>query len=159
MSGRPELREALRRVPTGVTIVTTNVDGVRKGFTANAFASVSLDPPMILVCVNRGSRSYPLIARAGRFCVNILRHEQQVLAERFATPGDSDPFADLPDAIAATGAPVLPDALAAIDCELAEEHLAGTHAIVIGRVLATIVHNGAPLGYFDGAYRDFGCRT
>lgn len=155
----PNLREALRRVPTAVTIVTTSVDGTLKGFTANAFASVSLDPPTVLVCVNRGSRSHPLIARAGRFCVNVLRLDQRALAERFAVSGAGDPFRETAYRIGATGAPVFADALAAIDCELAEEHLAGTHAVLIGRVVATAVNDGAPLGYFDGAYRDFGCAT
>lgn len=154
-----DLRAALRRFPTGVTIVTTSVDGVPKGFTANAFASVSLEPPMILVCVNRGSRSHPLIARAGRFCVNVLRAEQQRLAERFAARGATDPFAEVAWETTAAGDPAFPDALAVIDCELAEEHLAGTHAVLIGRVVATVARDGVPLGYFDGAYRDFACRT
>jgi flavin reductase (DIM6/NTAB) family NADH-FMN oxidoreductase RutF len=142
-----EFRSVLRRFPTGVTIVTTLVDGKPKGFTANAFSSVSLDPPIVLVCVNRQARSHPLIARAGKFCVNLLRLEQADLALRFATPSLGDPFS-----------PVLDGTLGYLDCELSEEHSAGTHTIFLGGVVACGSEDGAPLGYFNADYRDFGCR-
>ncbi|MBD5634228.1 MAG: flavin reductase family protein [Candidatus Eremiobacteraeota bacterium] len=149
----------MRRYPTGVTIVTTVLDGQLKGFTANAFSSVSADPPMVLICVNRKARTHPLIAEAGRFCVNILRVEQQSLAERFASSEPNDPFVVTPHAFASTGAPVLGGVLAYLDCELAEEHSAGTHTIFIGNVVACASYEGAPLGYFNAGYRDFGCIT
>jgi flavin reductase (DIM6/NTAB) family NADH-FMN oxidoreductase RutF len=151
-------RSALRHFPTGVTIVTTLVDGVPKGFTANAFSSVSAEPPMVLVCVNRGARSHPLIARAGFFCVNVLALEQRGLAERFADRSVAAPFADLAIRADRTGSPVIDGALAYLDCELAEEHSAGTHTIFLGTVVACGSRDGAPLGYFNGGYRDFGCR-
>ncbi len=151
-------RNVMRRVPTGVTVVTTILDGRPKGFTANAFASVSAEPPMVLVCVNRQARSHPVISQAGKFCVNLLRREQQPIAEAFASGAPNDPFITVPYLAAQTGSPILADTLAYFDCELAEEHTAGTHTIFIGSVLACDGTGGSPLGYFNGAYADFGCR-
>jgi flavin reductase (DIM6/NTAB) family NADH-FMN oxidoreductase RutF len=151
-------KAAMRRVPTGVAVVTTITDGGPKGFTANAFASVSAEPPMILVCVNRRSRTHPLISEAGRFCVNLLRLEQGEVAARFADRSGGDPFAGIGYGTAATGSPVLDEALAFFDCDLSEEHSAGTHTIFLGGVVACGARDGAPLGYFNGGYRNFGCR-
>ncbi len=150
-------RAVMRRFPTGVTVVTTVLHGKPKGFTANAFASVSSEPAMILICVNRQARSHPLIAQAGHFCVNILRLEQQNVAERFASRSTADPFATIAYGGGRTGSPVFDDALAYLDCELAEEHTAGTHTVFIGKVLACAARDGAPLGYFNAGYRNSQC--
>jgi flavin reductase (DIM6/NTAB) family NADH-FMN oxidoreductase RutF len=158
-SGVEDFRTVMRRYPTGVTVVTTILDGRLKGFTANAFSSVSADPPMVLICVDRRARSHPLIASAGRYCVNILRLEQQELAVRFASKEPDDPFETVPYVQAQTGAPILEGALGYFDCELAEEHSAGTHTIFIGKVVACGASDGSPLGYFNAGYRDFGCIT
>ncbi len=147
----------MRRFPTGVTVVTTRVDGAPKGFTANAFSSVSADPPMVLICVNRSARSHPLISKAGHFCVNFLRLDQQPVAELFASHVPVDPFAAVAHGIAKTGSPVLEGSFAYVDCEVAEEHTAGTHTVFIGKVVACGVRDGSPLGYFNAEYRDFGC--
>jgi flavin reductase (DIM6/NTAB) family NADH-FMN oxidoreductase RutF len=152
-----DFRAVMRRFPTGVTVVTTIVDGTPKGFTANAFSSVSADPPMVLICVNRQARSHPLISRAGHFCVNLLRLDQQSIAQSFASHEPVNPFDSLAYGAAKTGSPVLEGTLAFLDCELAEEHTAGTHTVFIGTVLACGVRDGAPLGYFNASYRDFGC--
>jgi len=154
-----DFRAVMRRFPTGVTIVTTlDETGRPKGFTANAFASVSLTPPMVLVCVNRAARSHPLISLAGKFCVNILALEQEKWAVRFATRGTFDAFSDLGYRAAKTGAPVIDGALGYLDCELAEEHTVGTHTIFVGNVVECGSRDGAPLGYFNATYQDFGCR-
>ena len=153
-----DFRNVMRRVPTGVAVVTTILDGRPKGFTANAFASVSAEPPMVLVCVNRQARSHPVISQAGKFCVNLLRREQQPLAEQFALGARADPFVEVSFVAAETGSPIIVGTLAYFDCELAEEHTAGTHTIFIGSVIACDGADGAPLGYFNGTYRDFGCR-
>jgi flavin reductase (DIM6/NTAB) family NADH-FMN oxidoreductase RutF len=154
-----DIRAVMRRFPTGVTIVTTlDENGRPKGFTANAFASVSLAPPMVLVCVNRAARSHPLISQAGKFCVNILALEQQKWADRFATRTAREPFEDVTYHADKTGAPVIDDALGYLDCELAEEHTVGTHTIFVGNVVACGSRDGAPLGYFNAAYQDFGLR-
>jgi flavin reductase (DIM6/NTAB) family NADH-FMN oxidoreductase RutF len=152
-----DFRAVMRRFPTGVTVVTTVFDGVPKGFTANAFSSVSAQPPMVLICVNRQARSHPLISRAGHFCINLLRLDQQPIAERFASHEPVNPFESIPYTTATTGSPVLENTLAYLDCALAEEHTAGTHTVFIGTVLDCGVRDGAPLGYFNASYRDFGC--
>ncbi len=151
-----ELRAVMRRFPSGVTVVTTILEGKPKGFTATAFSSVSLDPPMVLICVNRRARTHPMISQAGIFCVNLLPVEQRALAELFAERGDTDPFAGIAYERAVTGAPVLPHSLGFVDCTVAEEYSAGTHTIFVGSVLAAGSSGGVPLGYLDGAYRDFG---
>lgn len=152
-------RAVMRRFATGVTVVTTTVDGVPKGFTANSFASVSADPPTILICVNRQARSHPLIARAGHFCVNVLSLDQRHVAERFATRTIEEPFAGIAYRTERTGSPVFDDSLAFLDCKLSEEHSAATHTIFLGEVVACGSRDGSPLGYFDAAYRDFQCST
>jgi flavin reductase (DIM6/NTAB) family NADH-FMN oxidoreductase RutF len=149
-------RAVMRRFPTGVTLVTTSLDGRAKGFTANAVASVSIDPPKVLVCVSRKARSHPIISQAGRFCVNLLTVEQEDLARRFASKANGDPFADVPHRAGRTGAPIIEGALAYLDCELAEEYSAGTHTIFIGTVVGCGSRDGTPLGYFNATYRDFG---
>ncbi len=153
-----DFRSVMRRFPTGVAVVTTILDGKPKGFTANAVASVSAEPPTVLVCVNRQARSHPLIAAAGRFCINVLRLEQRDLAVRFASHEPVDPLESIGFVTATTGAPVIENAFAYLDCELAEEYSAGTHTIFIGAVQACEYGEGEPLGYFDGGYRNFGCR-
>lgn len=149
-------RAVMRRFPTAVTVVTTVLDGQPKGFTATAVSSVSVDPPQVLVCVNRQGRTHPLIARAGRFCVNLLTVEQEDLARVFASRAEDDPFAAVPHRPADTGSPIIEGALAYLDCTLAEEYTAGTHTIFVGEVVDCGAQEGSPLGYFDGAYRDFG---
>ncbi|MBV8152575.1 MAG: flavin reductase family protein [Candidatus Eremiobacteraeota bacterium] len=147
----------MRRFPTGVTIVTTVHEGVPYGFTANAFTSVSIDPPTILICVNREASSHPIIAQSGIFCVNILSNDQVEIAQRFADKSArGDRFAGLPTHALLTGAPVIDGALAYVDCRLSEEHSAGTHTVFLGEVVASGAQSGAPLGYFNAGYRDFG---
>ncbi len=153
-----DFRATLRRFPTGITVVTTLLEGRRKGFTANAFSSVSVDPPVVLICVNRQSRTHPLIAEAGSFCINILRLEQREVAVAFASRRTTDPFAGLACRSAPTGSPIIENTLAYLDCTLAEEHTAGTHTIFLGSVVACGFSDGAPLGYFNADYRDFKCR-
>lgn len=151
-----DFRAAMRRFPTGVTIVTTVVKGKPYGFTANAFTSVSIDPPTILICVNRQASAHPMISQSSIFCVNILAREQVEIARRFADPAlRSARFEGIATHAAATGAPVIDDVLAFVDCELAEEQTAGTHTIFLGTVVATGVRDGDPLGYYNADYRNF----
>jgi flavin reductase (DIM6/NTAB) family NADH-FMN oxidoreductase RutF len=149
----------MRRFPTAVTVVTTVLDGRLKGFTATAVASVSVDPPRVLVCVNRIARTHPIISQAERFCVNLLRLEQEAIARVFAARVSDDPFAHIAYRTESTGSPVIEGSLAYLDCVVSEEYSAGTHTIFIGDVVACDAQEGTPLGYFDGAYRDFGVRT
>jgi flavin reductase (DIM6/NTAB) family NADH-FMN oxidoreductase RutF len=148
-------KAAMRRFATGVTVVTTMLEGKPKGFTATAFCSVSVEPPMVLVCVNRSARSHPIIAQSGCFCVNILASDQEELAVRFSSRSD-DPFDGIACRIASTGVPVLEGSLAFFDCTLSEELSVETHTIFVGKVIACASGEGTPLGYYDGAYRNFG---
>jgi flavin reductase (DIM6/NTAB) family NADH-FMN oxidoreductase RutF len=157
--GAAAFRSVMRRFPTGVAIVTTVLEGRPKGFTATAIASVSLEPPLVLVCANRHGRSHPIVAAAEHFCVNLLTQAQEPLAHAFAHPSDEDPFANVAYRAGSTGSPVLAGALAYLDCTLAEEYVAGTHAIFVGCVVECGGTAGEPLGYFGGGYANFGVRV
>jgi flavin reductase (DIM6/NTAB) family NADH-FMN oxidoreductase RutF len=149
-------RQSMRRVPTGVTVVTSLKDGEPRGITVNAFASVSLDPPSLLICVNREARSYLFISSSRIFCVNVLAGDQRGLAEHFSGKVRERQFAGVDYAIDATGAPVLGGTIAHFDCELSHEYQVGSHSILIGRVLSCSARPGSPLGYFNGGFHDFG---
>jgi flavin reductase (DIM6/NTAB) family NADH-FMN oxidoreductase RutF len=146
---------AMRRFATGVAIVTTEHQGRIHGFTVNAFASVSVNPPTVLICVNRGATAHPLIAESQRFCVNILALEQRALAERFAGGEPRSRFDGVPYRIGPSGSPILDGTLAHVDCALTEELTASTHTIFLGNVIDAGWREGVPLGYFDRQYRDF----
>jgi flavin reductase (DIM6/NTAB) family NADH-FMN oxidoreductase RutF len=154
-----DFRAAMRLFPTGVAIVTTAHGGRIHGFTVNAFASVSLEPPTVLICVNRIATAHPLIASSQRFCVNILSLEQRALAERFAGGEPRSRFDGVAYRIGPSGSPILSGTLAHVDCVLAEELSASTHTIFLGTVLDAGRRDGAPLGYFDRSYHDFHVRT
>ena len=159
MSSAQAFKDAMRCFPTGVTIVTTIVDGKPHGFTANAFSSVSVDPPSVLICVNRHARSHALIGKAERFCVNILRMEQRRLAEHFSTSGEDGQFDDIAFTLEDDGAPRLTGSLAWLDCIVSEEHTVATHTIFVGTVTAAGSDlAGEPLGYFHGQFQDFSIR-
>ena len=145
----------MRRFATGVSIVMTAHDGRIHGFTVNAFASVSVAPPTVLICVNRGATAHPLIAKSQRFCVNILALEQRALAERFAGGEPRSRFEGVDYRIGPSGSPILAGTLAHVDCVLTEELTASTHTIFLGTVLDAGWREGKPLGYFDRQYRDF----
>ena len=145
----------MRRFATGVTIVTTRNGEVIHGFTVNAFASVTAEPPTVLVCVNRTARAHPIIAESGGFCVNILALEQRGLAETFQGGEPHERFNGVAHRAGPSGSPIIDGVLAYVDCRVEEEISAGTHTIFIGRVLEAGERPGAPLGYYDRAYRDF----
>lgn len=148
----------MRHFPTGVSVVTSLREGEPRGVTVSAFASVSADPPLVLICINREARSYLYISSSKVFCVNLLAGDQQHLAERFSGKLRENQFEGVDYAIDTTGAPVLSGAVAHFDCEVVEEHHAGSHSIFIGRVLACASRAGSPLGYYNGGFHDFGLR-
>ncbi|GIW41653.1 MAG: hypothetical protein KatS3mg076_2230 [Candidatus Binatia bacterium] len=148
-----EFRRVLGHFPAGVTVVTVRgEDGRPYGLTATAFTSVSLDPPLVLVCVDRKSESFPHFERAGAFAVNFLRLDQRETSQRFARSG-GDKFADVPYETVATGSPVLRDRLGFLDCTLVHRYEGGDHVIYVGRVEAADAGPGEPLLYYRGAYR------
>jgi flavin reductase (DIM6/NTAB) family NADH-FMN oxidoreductase RutF len=146
----------MRHVPTGVTVVTSLKDGEPRGITVNSFASVSLEPPSLLICINREARSYLFISTSRVFCVNVLAGDQRRLAEHFSGKVRDRQFIEIGYKTDATGAPVLDGALAHFDCELAHEYLFGSHSILIGHVVSCSARAGSPLGYFNGGFHDFG---
>jgi flavin reductase len=162
MSHRPveaaAFKNVMRHHPTGVTVVTSLREGEPRGMTLNAFASVSTDPPTLLICVNREARSYLYISTSQIFCVNVLAAEQIELAQRFSGKMRERQFQDIGFETAITGAPVLRDALGHFDCEVVGEHHAGSHSIFIGQVVDCNARSGAPLGYYDGGFHNFGIR-
>ena len=148
-------KAANRRFATGVTIVTTRNGEVIHGFTVNAFASVTAEPPTVLVCVNRTARAHPIITESGGFCVNILALEQQALAEKFQGGEPHERFNGVAHRSGPSGSPILDGVLAYFDCSVDEELNSGTHTIFIGQVLEAGERAGVPLGYYDRAYRNF----
>jgi flavin reductase (DIM6/NTAB) family NADH-FMN oxidoreductase RutF len=155
LASTEEFRAAMRRFATGVAIVTTSLEGRIHGFTVNAFASVSAEPPTVLICVNRGATAHPLIAASQRFCANILALGQRGLAERFAGGEPLSRFEGVAYRIGPSGSPILDGTVAHVDCRVTEEHTASTHTIFLGEVLDAGSREAAPLGYFDREYRDF----
>jgi flavin reductase (DIM6/NTAB) family NADH-FMN oxidoreductase RutF len=156
MTSPAQFKEAMRHVPTGVAVVTSLKDGTPRGITVNAFASLSAEPPAVLICINRAARSYLYIATSRIFCVNVLAGEQRHLAERFSGKISERQFEEIGYAVDQTGAPVLLGGIAHFDCTVSEEHQAGSHSIFIGRVVSCSARPGSPLGYFNSGYHDFG---
>jgi flavin-dependent trigonelline monooxygenase, reductase component len=156
MTEAAAFKHAMRHVPTGVTVVTSLRDGEPRGITVNAFASVSLDPPSLLICINREARSYLFISSSRIFCVNVLAGDQRELAEHFSGKVRERQFAEIAYTVDATGAPVLEGAIAHFDCELVQEYHFGSHSILVGHVLSCGARPGSPLGYFNGGFHDFG---
>ncbi|MEQ8818108.1 MAG: flavin reductase family protein [Thalassobaculum sp.] len=149
-----DFRAVLGRYATGVTIVTTRgADSRPTGLTVNSFTSVSLDPPLVLFCLDRAAGSGPAFAAADCFAVNILAAGQAQKSARFADPVAAR-FVDDGVTTWETGAPILSDALAALDCRVHARHDGGDHVILVGRVLrAQVMRDEAPLLYWRGDYR------
>jgi flavin reductase (DIM6/NTAB) family NADH-FMN oxidoreductase RutF len=151
-----QFRDALRHFPSGVTIVTIKSGEQIHGLTVSAFASVSPEPPLIIIIIDHRHRAYPLLEREGAaFAVNILRESQIHLSDRFAWVEDQDRFLEGSWTTAVTGAPVLKDALAWLDCTILSRHTAGTHTIYVGKVEASDVPQPEepPLVYWNRGYR------
>jgi flavin reductase (DIM6/NTAB) family NADH-FMN oxidoreductase RutF len=150
-----EFRSALRRVAAGVTVVTTrDPDGLPTGLTASAFTSVSLDPPLVLVCVDRAARAHDPLVAHGWFAVNVLASGQEWLSRLFASTSE-DKFAGVPFREGRAGLPLLEGVLASLECRVVARHPGGDHTIFVGEVeAACVAAAGArqPLVYFESAY-------
>ena len=147
-----EFRTVLGHFASGVTVVAAMEDEGPVGFTCQAFAALSLDPPMVALAPAKTSTSWPRMVKAGAFCVNILADDQLDLCRRFAVSG-GDKFAEIDWQLGKAGTPVLDGVLAWVECELAAIHDAGDHELVTGRVLALGVGSGSPLLFYRGGYR------
>jgi Conserved protein/domain typically associated with flavoprotein oxygenases, DIM6/NTAB family len=150
---KDEFRTALSRFASGVTVVTTrDASGHLHGITVSAFCSVSLDPPLILVCIERETGSHHAFQEAGRFVVNFLHEGQKDISNHFASHLD-DKFSAVEYQPGISGLPVLTDSLATLECRLAHSYEGGDHTIFVGEVERTRVKEGNPLLYFHGNYR------
>lgn len=153
-------RSAMRKLAGAVSILTVGAGESRTGLTATSVSSLSIDPPTLLICVNRSSSSLAALKAHGTFAINVLRPHHQPLADQFAGVGGLKGAARYQGAEwtrLQTGAPVLADALAAFDCEIEEAIERHSHVIVIGRVVASrITETAEPLLYWAGAYRNLG---
>ena len=151
-----DFRKVLGHFAAGVTVITTaDGEGRPTGLTATAFTSVSLEPPLILVCVSHKSQSYGALLERGQFAVNFLRHEQEDISKRFATQR-LDKFDGVPYRMSPLELPILTEALAHIECVTVSRHIEGDHTILVGRVEASGTAAGEPLLYFRGQYARLG---
>jgi flavin reductase (DIM6/NTAB) family NADH-FMN oxidoreductase RutF len=151
-----QYRDALRHFPSGVTIVTLRAGEEVHGLTVSAFASVSPDPPLILIMIDHRHKAHGLLEKEGAtFAVNVLCQDHVNLSNRFAWVKDEDRFAEGDWGDAVTGAPVLRDALAWLDCTIHSRLVAGTHTIYVGEVqaAATPRQDCPPLVYWNRGYR------
>ncbi len=149
------LRRTFGNFPTGVTVVSAAPEGEPVGMTVGSFFSVSLDPPLVGFCADMGSSSWPRMAEAGHFAVNLLASDQAQLSSRFAGP-DDDRFAGVEWRPAPSGAPLLADIIGWIDCATEQVFEAGDHWIIIGRIVAFEVERDAlPLVFWRGGYGSF----
>lgn len=146
-------RDVLGRYCSGVTVVTSMAAGEPVGMTCQSFSSVSLDPPLVMFIPAKTSRAWPLMQRAGHFCVNFLAADQEHVSNVMASKG-ADKFAGLGWTTSKTGAPLLDGVIGYVDCTVHSVFEAGDHYVVIGRVQDMDVSDGRdPLLYFQGEYR------
>jgi flavin reductase (DIM6/NTAB) family NADH-FMN oxidoreductase RutF len=145
-------RKILGHFATGVTVVTTGGSAGLHGMTANAVASLSLHPPLVLVAVDKRALTLAYLKENRCFAVNILSLDQEEMSRRFALPGPKD-FSDLKTKSGATASPILAHCLAYLECKVVEILPGGDHEIFIGEILAGEYFGGEPLLYYSGGYR------
>jgi flavin reductase (DIM6/NTAB) family NADH-FMN oxidoreductase RutF len=150
-----DFKKALQLWASGVTVVTTNSEKFgTQGMTVTAFSSVSASPPQILVCLNESADTGEGIDESQCFAVNILSAEQQDISNFFSGGcSQQERFENTRWSIASTGAPVLDESIASLDCTVVDKIRAGTHWIIIGEVKSVICRSGEPLLYYRGGYR------
>jgi flavin reductase (DIM6/NTAB) family NADH-FMN oxidoreductase RutF len=152
-----EFRKAMGSFATGVTIITVDLDGEVHGMTANAFASVSLDPPLVLVCVDQSARTHAHLHARKRFGINVLAEDQRKISEYYALPLEEqveEPAARFDRTT--HGTPVLHGALTYLECRLQTAENAGDHTIFIAEVEDVVVREGKPLLFFRSKYQQIG---
>ena len=151
-----ELRRTFGCFATGVTVVTCRVGARTHGITINSFTSVSLDPPLVLVCIDKKTIAYQLLPEAGTFVVNVLAESQRQICDYFAkrlAPDPDDELAGIAYATGETGAPILDGTIAFLECRIAEIHPGGDHDIFVADVVeAQIRSDEAPLLFHRGRY-------
>lgn len=149
-------RQTMGNFATGVVVVTGLLEGQPQGFAAQSFISLSLDPPLVAFSPAKSSSSWPKIRQSGHFGINMLSQDQQVICADMAQSG-ADKFANVQWQSGVTGAPMLQDVLAFVECTIDAEHDAGDHTIVVGRVVdfQCLNEEAAPLLYFKSLFGSF----
>ncbi|WP_415878699.1 flavin reductase family protein [Methylomonas sp. TEB] len=150
-----EFKNALKLWASGVTVVTTQGrDNQPRGMTATAFSSVSVEPPQILVCLNQATDTGAALLESRRFAVNILNSAQEDVSNQFAgSTTQEQRFASIAWQAGENGAPILNEALAALECRVVQQVQAGSHWVIIGEVDSVVCREGEPLLYYHSAYR------
>ena len=143
---------AMSHFASGVTIVTTEHDGRRYGMTVASFASLSLHPPLVLVCIEKSVKTHDAIIAAQQFGVSILASDQAEISNRFASRSD-DKFTGTEITTGALGLPLISGALTTLECRVREQLAGGDHTIFVGEVAEAATREGAPLLYFRSGYR------
>jgi flavin reductase (DIM6/NTAB) family NADH-FMN oxidoreductase RutF len=151
------LRMTMGRFATGVAVVTTIADRVPHGMTVNSLTSVSLDPPLLLVSLMLDARTTDAVTRSGRFAASVVSSRQEHIARRFAR-GGTDHFDGLPLEYGAHDVPVVPGALAHLECATERVVPAGDHVLFIGHILRTCARDGDPLTFYGGTFGEFSVR-
>lgn len=151
-------KKALRGWASGVTVVTSRSGDKTHGMTVSAFSSVSVDPPLVLVCANQTSTTHGIIEEGGVFTVNILASHQQDVSHIFASSKHEETrLQQVSWSEGETGAPLIDEALASLECKVVSAHRAGSHTIYIGHVQAVHTSDSEPLLYYHGGYRSLHC--
>ncbi|HVD59416.1 MAG TPA: flavin reductase family protein [Gemmatimonadaceae bacterium] len=152
MIDQDEFRSVMGRFASGVTVVTSmNAEGEDQGMTVSAFCSLSLDPPLVLFCIDRAASMYSSLANAPGFIINILSEKQEALARRFSGL-DPNRFDGIGYTRGLNGMVILDDVLGYIECRRVAAHLGGDHCIYIGEVEAATATDARPLLYYRGGY-------
>ena len=151
---RDLFKDVIGRFASGVTIITSRHDGTNFGITASAVASLSMDPPMIVVCVNKQTGTDHAISNSRAFAVNILDEDQGEMAMKFARP-DTEKFENMDVAYGELGEPLIADVLAHLECRVAEQVTGGTHSVFLAEVLNADARPGTPLAYYRGRFGRF----
>jgi 3-hydroxy-9,10-secoandrosta-1,3,5(10)-triene-9,17-dione monooxygenase reductase component len=156
MSGfdQARFREVLGHFATGITIVTATDEGEPVGFSCQSFAALSLDPPMVILAPAKSSTSWPRIARAGSFCVNILGEHQEAVCRAFAVSGGKK-FDGVDWSPGVTGSPLIEGSLATLECTLGAIYDGGDHELVTGHVVDMEIGKGSPLIFYRSGFGRF----
>jgi flavin reductase (DIM6/NTAB) family NADH-FMN oxidoreductase RutF len=153
---KAEFRRAMGHFAAGVTVVTSKFGADHLGgITVTAFTSLSLEPPLVLICIDKKARVHEHLNVGGNFAVNMLAEDQELISRQFAS-SKGNPFHEVGHREGATGAPLIQGAIAAVECRIVDALPGGDHTIFVGEVEATHVPEGRPLLYFRGGYSQLG---